>query len=90
MDTSLFRFRFNSVKPRLERPCYRSHGLGFSALDTAELNGTVYATDFSNNLYTINTATGAATLIAYSGIRPLVIQPTSATRRSLRLAESYT
>jgi hypothetical protein len=43
-------------------------GLGYSALDTAELGGTVYETDFSNNLYQINTNTGAATLIAYTGI----------------------
>jgi len=45
-------------------------GLGSNALDTAELNGQVYATDFSNNLYTIDTETGAATLIGYTGIPP--------------------
>jgi hypothetical protein len=43
-------------------------GLGSLALDTAELNGTVYETDLLQNLYTINTATGLATLIGPTGI----------------------
>jgi hypothetical protein len=45
-----------------------STGLGFNALDTAELGGIVYETDFSSNLYTVNTSTGVATLIGYTGI----------------------
>ncbi len=43
-------------------------GLGSNALDTAELSGKVYATDLSNNLYTIDTKTGAATFFAHTGI----------------------
>jgi hypothetical protein len=50
-------------------------GLGNSALDTAELNGTVYETDLNQNLYTINTATGAATLIGPTGIDPAPTDP---------------
>lgn len=45
-------------------------GLGDLAFDTAELNGTVYATDLNNNLYTINTATGASSLIGPTGLPP--------------------
>jgi hypothetical protein len=43
-------------------------GLGGGALDTAQLNGTVYETDSSSNLYTINTTTALATLIGPTGI----------------------
>lgn len=43
-------------------------GLGTSALDTAELNGTVYETDSSNNLYRVNITTGAASLIGLTGM----------------------
>ncbi len=50
-------------------------GLGFSALDTAYLNGTIYETDFSGNLYTINSTTGAASLIGYTGIPPAPSDP---------------
>ena len=34
----------------------------------AELNGTVYATDLYDNFYTVNTTTGAASLIGYTGM----------------------
>jgi hypothetical protein len=44
--------------------------LGGLAFDTAEVNGTVYETDLNNNLYTVNTTTGVATLIDYTGIPP--------------------
>lgn len=71
-----FSGNLDSVKPKTGAiSVIGATGLGFSALDTAELNGTVYATDFSNNLYTINTATGAATLIAYTGIPPAPSNP---------------
>jgi hypothetical protein len=39
-----------------------------SANDLARLGGTLYATDISNNLYTVNPLTGAATLIGPTGI----------------------
>lgn len=39
-----------------------------SANTLAELNGVVYATDYQNNLYKINTTTGAATLVAATGV----------------------
>ncbi len=42
--------------------------LATAAFATGELNGTVYETDGSNNLYTINTTTGAAFEIGYTGI----------------------
>ncbi len=50
-------------------------GLGTSALDTAELNGTVYETDFSNNLYRVNTTTGTASLVGRTGIPPAPTNP---------------
>jgi hypothetical protein len=37
----------------------------------AGLGGTLYATDFSQNLYTVNPATGATTLIGTTGIPPV-------------------
>ncbi|HSU31218.1 MAG TPA: hypothetical protein VLJ11_08280 [Bryobacteraceae bacterium] len=37
----------------------------------AGLGGTLYATDFSQNLYTVNPATGAAKLIGATGIPPV-------------------
>lgn len=46
-----------------------------SAADLGELGGTVYATDFSNNLYTVNTATGIATLIGPTGIPAFTANP---------------
>ena len=39
-----------------------------SANDLAALGGKIYATDISNNLYTVNPLTGAATLIGATGI----------------------
>ncbi len=43
--------------------------LATAAFATGELNGTVYETDGSNNLYTVNTATGIASRkIGYTGI----------------------
>jgi hypothetical protein len=50
-------------------------GLGGIALDTAELNGTVYETDLNQNLYSINTATGLASLIGNTGIDPAPTDP---------------
>lgn len=41
-----------------------------SASVLAGLGGTLYATDFSHNLYTVNPVTGAATLIGPTGIPP--------------------
>jgi hypothetical protein len=50
----------------------RPHGprtlAGNRAFATGQLNGTVYETDGSNNLYTINTTTGAALLIGPTGL----------------------
>src|ERR1035441_544629 len=45
-------------------------GLGSQADTMAILNGTVYETDLSNNIYTVNTMTGAAQLIGNTGIPP--------------------
>jgi hypothetical protein len=42
-----------------------------SANNLAKLGGTLYATDLNNNLYTVNPATGAATLMGPTGIPPL-------------------
>ena len=50
-------------------------GLGGLALDTAQLNGTVYETDLNQNLYTINTTTGLATLIGPADIPPAPTDP---------------
>jgi hypothetical protein len=47
-----------------------------SAAALGELGGTIYATDFSNNLYTVNPATGAATLIGPTGIPAFTSNPT--------------
>jgi hypothetical protein len=46
-----------------------------SAAALAGLGETVYATDFSNNLYTVNPATGAATLIGPTGIPAFMFNP---------------
>jgi hypothetical protein len=46
-------------------------GLGSNALDLGEVRGKLYATDFSNNLYSVNPDTGAATLLRATGI-PLI------------------
>jgi hypothetical protein len=42
-----------------------------SASVLAGLEGTLYATDFNHNLYTVNPMTGAATLIGPTGIPPI-------------------
>jgi hypothetical protein len=47
-----------------------------SAAALGELGGIVYATDFSNNLYTVDPATGAATLVGLTGIPPFAFNPT--------------
>jgi len=38
-------------------------GLGYNAFDLAEVNGKLYLTDFSNNMYSVDPQTGAATLL---------------------------
>jgi hypothetical protein len=48
-----------------------------SASDLGALNGNIYATDFQNNLYHVNTITGATTLIGSTGIPALPFVPTS-------------
>lgn len=45
-----------------------STGLGYNAFSLAELNGKLYLTDVSGNLYTVDPHTGAATFIAATGI----------------------
>src|ERR1035438_8822703 len=45
-------------------------GLGSQADTMAILNGTVYETDLSNNIYTVNTTTAVAQLIGNTGIPP--------------------
>jgi hypothetical protein len=45
-------------------------GLGYNAFSLAEVRGKLYLTDFSNNLYSVNPATGAATPVAGTGIPP--------------------
>jgi hypothetical protein len=51
-------------------------GLGFNALDLGEVGGKLYATDFNNNIYSVDPATGAAFLRA-TGIPPIPAQPFS-------------
>jgi hypothetical protein len=48
-----------------------------SANYLGELGGTIYATDFSNNLYTVNPLTGAAKLIGPTGIPAVPAIPDS-------------
>jgi len=45
-------------------------GLGFNAFDLAEVRGKLYLTDFSNNLYSVDPETGAATFLRATGIPP--------------------
>ena len=47
-----------------------STGLGYNAFSLAGVGGELYATDFSNNLYAVNPATGAATLMGATGMPP--------------------
>jgi hypothetical protein len=52
-------------------------GLGFNAIDLGEARGKLYATDFNNNIYSVNPATGAATLLNVTGIPPIPTVPFS-------------
>ncbi|MBV9341778.1 MAG: hypothetical protein JO159_12940 [Acidobacteria bacterium] len=45
-------------------------GLGFNAFDLAGVRGKLYATDFSNNLYSIDRDSGVATPVADTGMPP--------------------
>lgn len=47
-----------------------STGLGFNAFSLGGVRGRLYLTDFSNNLYQINSETGVATPIAATGMPP--------------------
>ena len=47
-----------------------------STANLAQLGGTIFATDFSNNLYTVDPVTGAATLIGPAGIPAFAFNPT--------------
>ena len=42
---------------------YNGQPLGFNAFDLAKVRGDLYVTDFSNNLYSVNFATGVARLV---------------------------
>jgi hypothetical protein len=46
-----------------------------SALAFGALNGTFYATDFANNLYTLNPSTGKATLVGSTGMAKVTFVP---------------
>jgi hypothetical protein len=46
-----------------------------SALAFGSLNGTLYATDFAGNLYTINPVTGQATKVGSTGLAPVSFVP---------------
>jgi PEP-CTERM motif len=48
-----------------------------SANNVAELNGTVYVTDFLNNLYKLNPITGAKTLVGSTGVPAVSPMPYS-------------
>jgi hypothetical protein len=72
-------------------------GLGSNAFSFAKVGGKLYLTDFSNNLYSVDPQTGAATFIGQPGFRPtqtLLLPPTPmapsifAMRLSLALAEN--
>jgi len=45
-------------------------GLGFNTFDLGEVRGKLYATDLSNNIYSVDPATGVATPITATGIPP--------------------
>jgi hypothetical protein len=51
-------------------PCGPTSAAGFG-----EFGGTLYATDFSNNLYTVNPVSGVATLIGPTGIPAFAFNP---------------
>jgi hypothetical protein len=46
-------------------------------LSLGAANGTVYATDFANNLYIVNPTTGKATLVGPTGLLPVPFTPLS-------------
>jgi hypothetical protein len=48
-----------------------------STLTLGSANGTIYATDFQNSIYSVNPLTGAATLIGITGISPIPFIPAS-------------
>ena len=48
-----------------------------SQLSFGRAGGTLYATDFANNLYTVNSATGTATLVGNTGIPAVPFIPAS-------------
>jgi hypothetical protein len=48
-----------------------------SNLTLGSANGTIYATDFQNRIYSVNPLTGAATLIGTTGIPPIPFIPAS-------------
>lgn len=45
-------------------------GLGYNAFDLAGVRGKLYATDFSNNIYSVDPQTGVATFIRATGMPP--------------------
>jgi len=45
-------------------------GFGANAFDLAEVNGKLFVTDFSANIYSVNPHTGAATLMTATGMPP--------------------
>ncbi len=45
-------------------------GLGFNAFDLGSFGGKLYLTDFSNNIYSVDPATGIATPITATGMPP--------------------
>jgi hypothetical protein len=48
-----------------------------SANTLAELTGTIYATDFQNNLYVVNALTGHTMLVGPTGVPPVTFVPLS-------------
>ncbi len=46
---------------------YNGQPLGFNAFDLAKVEGRLYVTDFSNNLYSVDFATGTAKPVGHSG-----------------------
>jgi hypothetical protein len=46
---------------------YNGQPLGFNAFDLAKVHGGLYVTDFSNNLYSVDFATGDATPVGQNG-----------------------
>jgi len=46
---------------------YNGQPLGFNAFDLAKVRGSLYVTDFSNNLYSVDFASGVATPVGQNG-----------------------